>query len=275
MARETKRYRRVSLQTWGDKKFRELSKPAPNAQTLWLFLITGPHTSAIPGLLHVGRAGLAESLDWPPRALQRCWEEIERKEMGEADWNAPLIWLPQGLKHNPPESLNVVKSWAATIDTLPECTLKAKAEAYVQAFLQVKGQGFAEAFGVGMAHSETGSGTDPETGSVELDKSNHPVRDLLTVHDKLFEAKYHARPARYTAKDAKHAKDLVAQHGFDRSVAIMKQFFASADPFIAKSGHAVGMLASGSIQNRIIAELSGVAPKGDGFDGLREFVNHG
>jgi hypothetical protein len=273
MARETKRYRRVSLQTWGDKKFRELSKPAPNGQTLWLFLITGPHTSAIPGVLHVGQAALAESLGWPVKALQRCWLEIVAKEMGEADWSAPLVWLPKAVKHNPPESFNVVKSWSSTFDTLPECELKAKAEAYIQAFLQTKGQGYAEAFGIGMSQSGTETGSETETGSVEVAKSSHPVRDLLTVHDKLFEAKYHARPARYTAKDAKHAKDMIGQHGFDRSVALMRQFFVSADPFIAKSGHTLGVLSS--VQNKIIAELSGVAPSGDQFDGLREFVRHG
>jgi hypothetical protein len=253
VARETKRYRRVSLQTWGDKKFRELSKPAPNGQTLWLFLITGPHTSAIPGLLHVGQAGLAESLAWPLSALRRCWQEVTDKEMGEADWDAPLIWLPNALKHNPPESLNVVKSWATTFDTLPECELKARAEGYIQAFLQAKGKGFAEAFGVGMVYPET----ETETGSgTALPK--HPIKELLSVHDQQFQAKYQARPARYAGKEIKHAEHLITQHGFERAVAIMRQFFASTDPFIAKSGHGVGVLAGATVQNKVIAELVSV-----------------
>lgn len=254
MARELKRYRRVSLQTWGDKKFRELSRPAPNAQTLWLFLITGPHTSAIPGLLHVGQAGLAESLSWSLPALRRCWQEIADKEMGEANWDAPLIWLPNALKHNPPESLNVVKSWATTFDTLPECALKAKAEAYIQAFLQAKGQGFAEAFGLGMVHTGTGSGTGTGT-ETESALPKHPIFELLAIHDHEFQAKYREKPARYTGKDAKHAEMMIAQHGFIRAGAIVRQFFASNDPFIAKSGHAMGVLANATVQNKVIAEL--------------------
>ena len=254
MARETKRYRRVSLQMWGDKKFLELSKPAPSARELWLFLITGPHTTTIPGVLHVGQAGLAESLEWSLKALQRCWQEISDRGMGEADWTAKLIWLPNALKHNPPESLNVVKSWATTFDTLPECQLKAKVEAYIQAFLQAKGQGFAEAFGVGMVHTETGSGTGTETGSgTALPK--HPVRELLTVHDQQFQAKYQSKPSRYTGREAKQAETLIAQHGFERACAIVRRAFASADPFILKSGHSLGVIVSSTVQNKLIAEL--------------------
>lgn len=100
----------------------------------------------------------------------------------------------------------------------------------------------------------------------------HPVKEFLTEHERLFRAKYHAPPAKYTGKDAKHAKDITEQHGFDRAVAILRRFFDTGDPFIAKSGHGLGVLAAGSVQNRVIAELSGGAPAGDGFDGLREFV---
>jgi hypothetical protein len=36
----------------------------------------------------------------------------------------------------------------------------------------------------------------------------------------------------------------------------MRQFFASADPFIARSGHDIGVFASSTVQNKLIAELS-------------------
>src|SRR5690349_15303845 len=44
------RYRKVDTRIWGDTKFRDLSSPGPSAKYLWLFVLTGPHTSNVPGL---------------------------------------------------------------------------------------------------------------------------------------------------------------------------------------------------------------------------------
>ena len=43
---------------WGDKSFRELSAPQPCGQALWIYLLTGPHTTPLPGLFMAGEAGL-------------------------------------------------------------------------------------------------------------------------------------------------------------------------------------------------------------------------
>lgn len=39
------RYRKIEVQMWGDEKFRSLSEIPPCAQGLWLYLLTGTHTS--------------------------------------------------------------------------------------------------------------------------------------------------------------------------------------------------------------------------------------
>jgi uncharacterized protein YdaU (DUF1376 family) len=98
----------------------------------------------------------------------------------------------------------------------------------------------------------------------------HPIRDLLTFHETTFVARYGTKPAPYTGKDAKHAADLLKAHGDIRARRLVEAFFASSDPFVAKSGHGLGMLMA--VQNKIIAEMSGTTPKGDGLDGLREFA---
>ena len=56
------RYRKISSRLWGNSQFRSLSSPPPNGQTCYVFLLTGPHTVAIPGLFRAGAAGLAEEL---------------------------------------------------------------------------------------------------------------------------------------------------------------------------------------------------------------------
>jgi hypothetical protein len=131
------RYRRVSTRMHNDERYRELSRPKPNGQSLWGYLLFGPRTVVIPGLLPVALETIAVDLRWPLPATRRVWEEIARHEMARADWLAPLIWLPNAPKHNPPQSPNVVRAWRRSFDDdLPPCDLKLQAEQFIQAFLK-------------------------------------------------------------------------------------------------------------------------------------------
>ena len=132
---------------YGDDKFRRLSAPQPNAQTLWVYLLTGPHTTCIPGLFQAGPASLAESLGWPLKALNRFLQEILDQHMMKVDRATRLVWIPKACEHNVPENPNVVKHWRATWHDLPECTLKDEVEAALKAFTKGLGESFAKAFG--------------------------------------------------------------------------------------------------------------------------------
>jgi hypothetical protein len=140
------RYRKIYVRTWSDEKFRSLSAPQPNGQTLWIYLLTGEHTCKLPGLFRAGEAALAEALDWPLKAFRQAFQEVSAKGMAEADWRARLIFIPKALEHNPPENPNVVKGWASEWDEMPECSLKDHAEVVFKAFLEGLGKAFAEAF---------------------------------------------------------------------------------------------------------------------------------
>lgn len=130
-----------------DDRYRNLTRPQPNGQSLWVHLLYGPSTVLMPGLLPIGLAGIAEELDWSVRATKRVWEEIAAQGMAKADWRAPLIWLPKALKHNPPQNPNVVRAWRRSLrDDIPPCALKAEAENHAQVFLQDFGKAFLEAF---------------------------------------------------------------------------------------------------------------------------------
>ena len=152
---ERPRYRRISTCLWGDEKFRLLSAPKPNAQSLWLFLLCGPQTRAVPGLFSAGEAALAEMLAWSVVGFRKAWRELDQAEMVKADWAARLVWIPKALRHNPPESPNVVRSWRATVDEMPECSLKTEAVATLrsdtEAFGEAFGEAFRQAFGEGRA----------------------------------------------------------------------------------------------------------------------------
>ncbi len=121
------RYRKVEVRTWGDEKFRKLSPMPPSGQGLWLYLMTGPHTTAIPGLSNVGRAALAEGLSWTQEAFDEAFAEVFRQGMVKADWGNRVVWIPKAIKHNQPASPNVVTSWTIQLDLIPECELKDEA----------------------------------------------------------------------------------------------------------------------------------------------------
>ncbi|MBB6573500.1 hypothetical protein [Xanthomonas arboricola] len=140
------RYRKVEVRTWGDEKFRALSPMPPSGQGLWLYLITGPHTGPIPGLFRAGRAAMAEELDWELEAFDKAFAEAFRQGMVKADFKARVVWIPKAIQHNRPESPNVVRSWAAEFDLIPECALKSEALECLRTFVCKLGEGFAKAF---------------------------------------------------------------------------------------------------------------------------------
>lgn len=140
------RYRKVEIRTWGDAKFRALSPLPPCGQGLWLFLITGPHTGPIPGLFRAGRAAMAEELGWDLEAFDKAFGEAFGQGMVKADFKARVMWVPNGIRHNKPESPNVVRSWAAEFDLIPECPLKREACEALRASIYALGEGYARAF---------------------------------------------------------------------------------------------------------------------------------
>lgn len=142
----TGRYRKVEVRTWGDEKFRALSPMPPCGQGLWLFLITGPHTGPIPGLFRAGRAAMAEELDWDIEAFDKAFQEAFRQGMVKADFKARVMWVPNAIKHNKPESPNVVRSWATEFDLIPECDLKREAFESLKSSIHALGEAYAKAF---------------------------------------------------------------------------------------------------------------------------------
>ena len=140
------RYRKIEVRTWSDEKFRSLSPMAPSGQALWFFLLTGPHTGPIPGLFRAGKAAMAEELGWSTEAFDKAFQEAFKLGMVKADFNARLVWLPNSIKHNKPESPNVVKSWVNEFDLLPECALKIEAFEEIKSFIFNLSEGYSKAF---------------------------------------------------------------------------------------------------------------------------------
>ena len=143
-------YRKVEPQMWGDERFLRLSPIPPSGQSLWLYLLSAPETTILPGLVRAGRLALAESLRWTPKAFDEAFGEVFREGMAIADWERRIVWLPKALKHNPPANPNVVVAWAKAFVEVPDCPLARRIGSDVIAYL-VSGckcvAGVTEAFG--------------------------------------------------------------------------------------------------------------------------------
>lgn len=129
------RYRKTEVSMWGDAKFARLSKMQPSGKALWIYLLIGPDTCIIPGVIRAGKAGIAESLDWSTDDVMNCFAEIEAAGMARADWLARIVYLPRGIAYNPPENPSVARAWRKEFDTLPECSITTSLGVAVQSLL--------------------------------------------------------------------------------------------------------------------------------------------
>lgn len=140
------RYRTIDVRLWGDEKFRALSPLQPSAQALFIYLLTNPNTTSIPGLYRAGAAALAEELAWPLEGFFKAFQEISSQGLVRADFDARVVYIPNAIRYNKPQSPNVVISWLNHWDEIPECDLRDAAYQEIKAFLEDMGEAFAEAF---------------------------------------------------------------------------------------------------------------------------------
>lgn len=140
------RYRKIDVRMHADAKFRQLTPPQPCGQALWWHLLAGQQTGVIPGLCSIGEAAFAEQLGWSLRGFRTSFREIEKLGMAKADFDARLVYVPNAIRYNKPESPNVIRSWSDAWDELPECELKETARAAISEILSEMGASYAQAF---------------------------------------------------------------------------------------------------------------------------------
>jgi hypothetical protein len=187
------RYRKVDPRIWNDAKFRALSD---NGKLAFFMLLTHPNMTALGGM-RTTVAGLAEELGWSTEAFREAFQEALRKGMAKHDEKACLVVLPNFLRYNKPESPNVIKAWANSLDLLPECPLKSelieRVKAFAEGMTKTFGEALPEAFAKAMPYqeqeqeqekdspSEEGNGRDKKR-KVPVDERHAPFREALAHH---------------------------------------------------------------------------------------------
>jgi len=115
------RFRKVDPRLWGDSKFLALTD---DARMAWIYLLTTPSHTAIPGVIVGGAASHAEILRWSPERFREGFAELSARGLANHDLIARVIWLPKAIKYNEPENPNVVIGWSKAWPEVPECPLK-------------------------------------------------------------------------------------------------------------------------------------------------------
>lgn len=139
------RYSKVTRRIWSDDRFRALSAPKPNGRDLFIRLLTAPELTAIPGLFQAWSWGIAQSLGWSIRGFESAMRELRKAGLAEYDEASGTFWLSNALRHNEPESPNVIRGWAIAWAELPESELKAKALRTFSEWATAKGQPWVQA----------------------------------------------------------------------------------------------------------------------------------
>ena len=140
------RYRKIDVRMWDDARFKTLSPMQPSGRSLWIFLLTNPETSVIPGCYRATESGMAEYLGWSLEAFREAFREVFLEGLAKASWKDRLIWIPNACKYDPPVSPNVIKSWRVVWDELPECKLKNEIWHGLKDFTEGLSKAFQDAF---------------------------------------------------------------------------------------------------------------------------------
>jgi hypothetical protein len=105
---------------------------ADQTKLLLLHLLTGPHTTLLPGLYRLGRLQLAESIGWDDmHKLDAAIEDLRARRELAYDWVSRVVLVPRALAHEPPANPSMVLGWAAPLLEIPLCPLSCHATGWL------------------------------------------------------------------------------------------------------------------------------------------------
>lgn len=217
----------VDRRTWMDAKFRALS---PDAKLLWFYLLTGPETTSLPGVIIAGRAQLAEALEWELERFSIRYAELSDRGMTKADWSARLVWLPRAIRYRAPSNPKVVLGWERVWDNVPECELKSLIFQQLEAHVKSRGEKFIQAWkryayriANGIAYKEKEKEKDSVSSSNEEESSSSPTatRGGYPLEFNAWWSTYPRKVGKQAAMKAwkRAVKRYQDEHGCDREAA--------------------------------------------------------
>lgn len=131
-------YRKIDVSIWNDGQFSSMKL---QGKVAFIFLVTHPNMTGI-GAMRATLPGLAAELGISPKEFS----EVFDKGLAVFDAAECCVFVPNFIKYQGCESLNVLKSWVAQLQYIPHGTVKDKAVAFLYAFIEGKADAFRVAF---------------------------------------------------------------------------------------------------------------------------------
>lgn len=136
------KYRKVSPAIWNDAKFRAFDD---SAKLVFFLLLTHPAMTAL-GAMRATLQGLALELAWPLAKMKRAFAQVEACGMVRHYAEVGVMWLPNFLHYNGPESPNVVRAWQSALEALPEGLVRDEVVRHASEFAEGLQEAFSKAF---------------------------------------------------------------------------------------------------------------------------------
>ena len=114
-------YRKIEPSMWDDERFAPLSK---DAKLAWLCILTGPHTTPLPGLFVCGIATLSESLRDDIDTVSKALKELGDAGLVRFNPTTRVMQVPNAPKYNPCANPKVLKGWFTVWKGVPDCAEK-------------------------------------------------------------------------------------------------------------------------------------------------------
>ncbi len=117
----SRRYCKIDPRLWDDEKIAGLD---PVVKLLWLYLLTGCHTTSLPGLWRLGPAEIAEGMRLPVAVIEAGLATLIAIGRVQRDVACRLIRVARAPRYNPAENDRVIQSWWRQWSSLPDCALR-------------------------------------------------------------------------------------------------------------------------------------------------------
>lgn len=138
------RWRRVYSTTWLQTAIQGLDD---GERVIWLYCATGPQSTSV-GIFGLSTALACEELgNVTAEVFERRLLTVCESLGWQFDASARVLWMPDWLEANPPQSPNVAVSWRKLLNNVPDCAVKANAVAAIHRALKDMPKSFSDAFG--------------------------------------------------------------------------------------------------------------------------------
>ena len=131
-------YRKIDVSIWNDGEFSAMKLPGKMA---FIFLVTHPNMTGI-GAMRATLPGLSAELG----VTQKEFSEVFTSGLAVFEPSENCVFVPNFIKYQGCESLNVLKSWVSQFQFIPHGKTKDLAVASLYAFVEGKALAFRLAF---------------------------------------------------------------------------------------------------------------------------------